>query len=395
MGLVKILKRTALIIGSLVVLVVMVLAIILTVGISINVDGIRARVEDAATEALGRKVSIDGHLAVDLSFRTALEVDGLKIANPSPWDSENFIKVNLFRAQIRILPLLRSRIHIQEITANGIDVDLELKSDGQKNWLFDVSRENNSSPTASTDSGQSISIDLVEVEEFSLEQLTISFRDYESNQSYDFELTSMQGSAVADEPLKIDIDGALQNQRYYISISGDPIGELFKPTQSWHLDASAEMAGVILNVRGQAERPLEGKGFDFFVKLNGDRLGKLAEMIGSTLPPVGAFQLAARLNETETGYALSKLKGNLGQTAFDGKLDVDLSGDKPVVLAELNVPVVDAEPLLSISGKSSQPIENQDVAASDAALQELSELAISLATLNEVDADIELKLERV
>jgi hypothetical protein len=395
MGLSKYLKRTAFIIGSLMILIVVVLMVVLAIGISVNVDGIRARVEAAATQALGRKVSIDGHLAVELSLRPALEMDGLKIANPSSWDSEDFIRVNLFRAQVRILPLLRSRIHIQEIKADGIDVNLEIKADGQKNWLFDVSSEKREGPPASTDKGEPFSVNLVEVEDFSLAQLTVTFRDHESKRSYDFELNSMQGSAVADEPLKIDIDGAFQKQRYYISISGDPIGELFKPTQSWHLDASAEMAGVTLNVRGQADRPLEGEGFDFLVKLNGDRLGNLAEIMGSQLPPVGAFQLAARMKETETGYSLSKLKGNLGQTAFDGKLDVDLSGDKPAILAELIIPAVDAGPLRAISGREPESSENQQAAASNEPLPDLNEVDISLEILNEVEADIELKVAQV
>jgi uncharacterized protein involved in outer membrane biogenesis len=394
-GLSKYLKRVALIIGSLVFLIVVVLGIVLTVGISVNLDGIRTRAEAAVTKALGRKVSIDGHLAVELSFRPSFELEGLKIANPSSWDSDDFVTVNLFRAQIRILPLLRKRIHIQEVTARGIDVDLALKADGQKNWLFDVSGTKPEDPLASAQSSESFSVNLVEVEEFSLGKLSISFRDHESNRSFDFELNSMQGAAVADEPLVIDIDGAFQKQRYYISISGDPVGELFNPTQSWHLDASAEMAGVTLNVSGQADRPLEGRGFDFLVKLSGDRFGNLAEIIGSTLPPVGAFQLAARMKETETGYSLSKLKGNLGQTAFDGKLDIDLSGDKPAIRAELVVPVVDVGPLQAISGKGPEPIENQGVAASDAGLPELNEVDLSLAILNELDADIELKLEQV
>ncbi len=146
MALSKHLKRAALIIGSLMVLFIAALVIVLTIGISVNLDEVRARAEDAATKALGRKVSIDGHLALDLGFRPSLELDGLKIANPSSWDREDFVKVNFFRAQIRILPLLRKRIHIQEVTAKGIDVDLELKSDGQKNWLFDVAGEKREDP---------------------------------------------------------------------------------------------------------------------------------------------------------------------------------------------------------------------------------------------------------
>jgi len=376
-------------------LILVVLAIVLTIGISVNLDGIRARAEAAATQAFGRKVSIDGHLAVELSFRPSFELEGLKIANPSSWDSDDFVKVSLFRAQIRIMPLLRKRIHIQEVTARGIDVDLALKADGQKNWLFDVSGAKPEDRSASAQSSESFSVNLVEVEAFSLGQLSISFRDHESNRSFDFELNSVQGAAVADEPLNIDIDGTFQKQRYYIAISGDPMGELFNPSQSWYLDASAEMAGITLNVSGQADRPLEGQGVDFLVKMSGDRFGNLAEIIGSTLPPVGAFQLAARVQETETGYSLSKLKGNLGHTAFDGKLDIDLSGDKPAILAVLVVPVVDAGPLQAIAGKGPEPIENQDAAASAAELPELNQVDLSLAILNEVDADIELKLEQV
>jgi uncharacterized protein involved in outer membrane biogenesis len=395
MALSNYMKRTALIIGSLVILTVVVLGIVLAVGISVNLDGIRARAEAAAAQALGRKVSIEGHLAVELSFRPSVELEGLKIANPSSWQRDDFVQVDLFRAGIRILPLLRKRIHIQEVTARGIAVNLALKSDGQKNWLFDVAGATPEDPAASAESSASFKVNLVEVEEFSLGQLSISFRDHESNRRYEFELNSMQGAAVADKPLKIDIDGAFQKQRYYVSISGDPVGELFRPTQSWHLDASAEMAGITVNVSGRADRPLEGQGVDFLVKLNGDRLGNLAQIIGSTLPPVGAFQLAVRMQETEAGYSLSKLKGNLGKTAFDGRLDIDLSGDKPAISAALVVPVVDAGPLRALSAGGPEPIENQDVAASDAGLPPLNEVDISLDRLKEIDAEIELKVERV
>ena len=396
MALTKAFKRTAIIAGSIVIGVGAVLVIVLAIGVSINVDGIRARAEKAATDALGRKVTIGGHLAVDLSFRPALEIDGLKIANPSSWESENFINVNLFRARVRILPLLRSRIHIQEITADGIDVDLELMADGQKNWLFEVSSEKSKVSPPANEPSEPFKVDLVEVEEFSLTRLAVSFRDHESDQIYDFNLNSMKGSAVADEPLKLDIDGAFQQQRYYMSISGDPIGELFRPTQSWHLEASAEMVGITLNLSGQADKPLEGEGFDFQIKIDGDRLENLAEIVGAQLPPIGAFQLAAQMKETEAGYSLSKLKGNLGQTAFDGKLDVNLSGNKPAIQAELIVPAIDAGPLLEIAGQEeSRPSEKQKTAAADEPLPDLSEVAISLDLLNRIEADVELRVEQV
>jgi uncharacterized protein involved in outer membrane biogenesis len=393
MGLSKYLKRTALIFGSLVALILVAVVIVLAIGISVNIDGIRAKAETAASKALGRKVSINGHLTFDLSFRPTVELEGLQIANPSSWDTKDFVEVKLFRAQVRILPLLGSRIHIQEITAKGIDVNFELKSDGRKNWLFDLPREEAESSPPPAGSGETFRVNLVEVDEFSLGQLNISFLNRESDQSYEFELKSMQGAAVADEPLKLAIDGAFQKQRYYISISGDPIKELFKPTQPWHLEASVEMAGVTLNLRGQADRPLEGKGLDFLIKLNGDRFGNLAAILGSQLPPIGAYAFAAQMKETATGYSLSKLKGNFGKTAFDGKLDINLSGDKPAVLAELMIPTIDAGPFYKIFG--AQPAEHQIVETPGDSLPALDEVAISLNILNDIDADAELKVDQI
>ena len=393
MDLSKYFKRTALICVSLVVLILVAVVVVLAIGISIDIDGIRAKAEAAASNALGREVSINGHLAFDLSFRPTVELEGLQIANPSSWDTKNFVEVKLFRAQVRILPLLRSRIHIQELTASGIDVHLELQSDGRKNWLLDLPREEAENSPPPADSSETFKLNLLEVDEFSLDQLTISFLDRELNQSYVFELNSMKGAAVADEPLKLAIDGAFQKQRYYISISGDPIEELFKPTQPWHLEASAEMAGVTLNLSGQADRPLEGKGFDCLIKLNGDRFGNLAATFGSQLPPIGAFALVAQMKETATGYSLSKLKGNFGKTAFDGKLDINLSGDKPAVLAELMIPTMDAGLLNEISAE--EPAENQMVESADDTLPALAEVAISLNILNDIDADVELKVDQV
>ncbi|CAB1075391.1 hypothetical protein JY97_09555 [Alkalispirochaeta odontotermitis] len=395
MALAKNLKRVALVIGSLVALIAAALVVILTVGISVNVDGIRARVETAASNALGRTVSIDGQLGLELSFQPALEVDGLKIANPSVWVHADFIKVDLFRASIRLLPLLRSRIRIQEITAKGIDIDLELMADGRKNWLFEVSGQKADEPATADDSAEPFKVDLVEIEAFALEQLVVSFRDHQSNRHYDLNLNAMKGAAVADEPLKIDIDGTFQQQRYYIAVNGDPIGELFNPSQSWHLEASAEMAGIILNVRGQADRPLEGQGFDFSIKINGDRIEQLAAVIGLQLPSIGRFQLAARMQETETGYSLSKLKGYLAKTEFDGNLDLNLAGAKPVLKAKLLIPTVDAGPLRAIAGQQPASTENQAADDPVAKLPELNEIDLSLDLLNRFDADIELKVARV
>ena len=67
--------------------------VVLSIGVTVNIDGIRAKAEAAASKALGREVSIDGHLSFGLSFRPTLELEGLQIANPPAWDTEDFVEM--------------------------------------------------------------------------------------------------------------------------------------------------------------------------------------------------------------------------------------------------------------------------------------------------------------
>jgi len=383
----KYVKRTAFILGLLVLLILAAL----TIGIPVNLDGIREKAETAASKALGRNVYIDGHLAFEVSFRPTVELEGLRISNPQSWDTDNFAGVNRFRAQIRILPLLRGRIHIQEISADGIGVHLESKPHGEKNWLFDVSKKAAEPSAPSTDSDDGFAVEFVEVDELSLTQINVSFLDGESDQKYEFRLDSMQGIAVADEPLQLAIQGAFQKQRYFIDINGDPVAELFNPTQSWHLDVSAEMAGATLNVSGQADRPLEGKAFDFTLKLEGDHLNSIEALLGSSLPQIGAYALNARLKKTENGYSLSELKGNIGETTFNGKFDVDLSQDRPAIVYQLTIPIFDARPWLEVPQEQPEPTALK----SDDMPQDFDALTFSLEILNKFDAEAELKVNRV
>ena len=65
------------------------------------------KVENAATAALGRTISFDGHLYCEVSFRWTVELDGLRLSNPPDWDLDDFDNASWLRARIRMLPPFR------------------------------------------------------------------------------------------------------------------------------------------------------------------------------------------------------------------------------------------------------------------------------------------------
>ena len=105
--------------------------------IPIGLDWLKGKIETTATEALGRPFSIDGSLAILPSVPPAAQVEGVRIGNPAGWSDADLVRLDLARAGLRILPLLKGEILIEEITVDGLQVNLETNAKGEPNWLIE------------------------------------------------------------------------------------------------------------------------------------------------------------------------------------------------------------------------------------------------------------------
>jgi uncharacterized protein involved in outer membrane biogenesis len=390
----KFILWAAIIAAGLVAILLIASVVVIAMEVTINLEAFKDDIEAAATKALGRQVNIDGIIKLVPALWPTVEIQGFRIANPPGWESENFVRIAAFRANIGILPLLQRKIHIEEITGDGIDIRLEAKPDGQKNWIFKKDQGPGSIPKETSESSNGISIAFVEVEELSLYHLNVDYLDSEADQHYEFNLEKLDGQAVADEPLELSMQGAFQKQRYYISVKGDPVAGLFAPKEPWYLQASAEMAGATLNVNGKLDDPLQGKGFDFAFNLSGDRLRAIEQLVGTPLPQIGVYGLSGRLAETQSGYSLSNLKAKIGETDIAGDINANLSEDKPHITAVLKIDTIDAGAFSAESqGNAESETSNPNDSKSESL--QLDDLIFSLDILQQIEADIELSIDEV
>ena len=83
-------------------------AVIVTLGITINLDALRPAVETAVSTALDRKASITGSVSLKPTLRPTLEIEGVQIDNPEGWTDSAFVAIDLARVQIGVVPLLIS-----------------------------------------------------------------------------------------------------------------------------------------------------------------------------------------------------------------------------------------------------------------------------------------------
>lgn len=104
----------------------------------------RPEIAAAAREATGRELVIDGDLALGLFPQPHVRVGAARLLNPQGFDGA-IVELASARADVRLLPLLRRQVQIDELVVDGLNLKLIKNRKGNNNWsdLF----ENKSEPS--------------------------------------------------------------------------------------------------------------------------------------------------------------------------------------------------------------------------------------------------------
>ncbi|MEA2115301.1 MAG: hypothetical protein U9P36_07935, partial [Thermodesulfobacteriota bacterium] len=106
------------------------LLLLLFSGIPIPLDFLDSSLESLATHLLDRRVVLHGPVRLRPSLKPILELGGLTIGNPMDWPEEgHLLTVNSGQGQISLLPLLKGDFLINDLTFEGVDLQLVTRSD--------------------------------------------------------------------------------------------------------------------------------------------------------------------------------------------------------------------------------------------------------------------------
>ncbi len=277
----KIIGWAALSSGILVILVIAFVAVAMKLGVTINLDRIRSQVDAAATKALGRDITLEGSIEMVVSFQPGLEIQGVQIGNPDGWPQGNLAHAERVRGEIDIIALLRGKIQIGEIRADGVLLSLETTDTGKKNWEFDIPGQPQPVETeAPLTSGSQFSVEFVELRELALYDVAVNYRDGGLNKSYQFRLDGLDGTAVSGEPMVFSIWGSFQVTPFNFTLKGDPFEEFLDPADPWKLSLSGKIGESPLQVKGSFHPKDQASEASLQVKAENVSLGGLLKELG-------------------------------------------------------------------------------------------------------------------
>ncbi|WP_420431811.1 AsmA family protein [Hyphobacterium sp.] len=351
----------------------------------------RDQAQQAASENLGREVTLAGEVSLRILPRVQIEAHNVTIANAEGFGEAPFAEMEEMRVGVQLWPLLSRNVVIEEFVLIEPTIRLEQRGN-RNNWTLGRAEPSAAPVTAS---GEWLRQPGALPFEASLGDIRIvdgfiSYADGSQTREIDgLDLTiHMPG---LDEPL--EIEGELSADGEAMTLAAR-LGSLRGFFEGEEVDARLDLGGDLIDLGFDGVIPAgETLRYDGRLSVEIPSIRDLANFAGSPLPPGDSLQRFAFTGQLRGGLSDVSLNasGSGGRIRLDditatGRVAVNLSGARPAISGALDVPDLDVTRYIPVA---------PDTEASASGVPPWSRETINLSALGVADADLSLTVGRL
>lgn len=345
-------------------------------------DTWRGRIETAASEALGREVTIEGDIAFSILPKVQARAGTVAIANEEGFGEAPFASMEELRLSLQLMPLLRREFVIEEFVLVDPLIRLEQRGD-RNNWSFG-SGENAPAPTSQGFRRPGALPLEASFGDVRLVDGTLIYASGADERRFeDVDLTLDLPSL--DAPMGLRGAFTLDGQRLDLTAG---LGSLRAFFEGGRTPLELSLTGPIGDI-GFDGHVLESNELEYEGMADLDlALPRLAALFGASLPEGEAFQrLAAngRLVGSPGQMSVSDAAIALDETQATGNLTFDYAGQRPALDARVDIAELDLNPYMP----------QREEAGSGGGLGPWSDERIDLSALDLFDARVRGQVARL
>lgn len=368
------------------ILVVVIAAIIIPFLIPESVY--RERAQTAASENLGREVTLAGDVRLSFLPGVQIQARNVSIANEEGFGETPFAEMAEMRVGVQLWPLLSRTVVIEEFIL--IDPVIRLEQRGNRN-NWSLGPDNGTAAQAPADAGFVRRPGALPFEaslgDIRIENGFIRFAD--GTQTREIEGLDLDIHMPGlDDPL--DITGALtaDGENMTLDLHLGSVRGFFEGEQ---VAARLDLGGNLIDL-GFDGNILEGEDVRYSGRLSSDipSIRALAAFAGAPLPPGAGlenFELSGNLSGGMNAFTLDASESSrndhirLDDIEGTGRLSVSLAGARPSIEGNLNLPRLDVTPYIPV-------VPETETASGDVPAWTTDRINVSALGL--VDADLDL-----
>lgn len=316
--------------------VVLLLAALVIVLVFFPWDTLRGPVNRYVSEQTGRKFEITRRLDVGLGWGQAtVKLDGIEFANPSWARDPYLVKADRAEFDIRVWPLITSKVVIPRLLLFSPTLGLQMEADGRRTWALGKD---------TSDPGTVPDIGLIQVDtgvvDFLAKHLGV---DLHADLSYD--------SSRGEMPLNYRIKGRYKGQPLTASgRTGNVLQINAAGAPPFPMEINAAAGQTQLKAAGTVAELSGLDGIDAKFEIKGQTLGALYPLLGIALPQTSPYVLSGKLGKRGKLWQATGLNGRLGLSDIAGDMRFDQAGQLPYLAGDLRSRVMDMDDLGPLIG---------------------------------------------
>ncbi len=364
------------------------------VGISVNASFLRATIAQTFSDAIGRAVSFEGPMEMEISARPKLRIGGLHIANAPGFGGGDLASLGEARLAVDLWPLLfKRKVHIDELAGSDVRTHLQLRADGSNNWTFHRPKRA-ATPAPDPAGSPSISADQafawLDIQRVTLDNLQVKYTGADGRDHF-FTLNALNAQSLADQPFKLTLNGAVEKAfPYQLDFTGGKFADL-GTNKPWPIALTLTFLSSTLAVNGS----ISGSSGELTFGLGTENLLEFERLLQTRLPDVGASAIAGTVNFAPRHVVITQLTGTMGDTTLVGALDLDDTGPKPKISGSLVLPALDLRPFLGEKpAGESKEVKTEPPRSLAEVYRGVAAATFSLKQMNNADVDLMLGVGR-
>jgi len=364
---------------AILVLIVLLVAILVVAPGLVPVSAYKGRIESAASEALGRQVTVGDDLSLKIIPQTAFRVTDLEIANAEGFEGAYLARVKSADIGVKLFSLLSGSVEVERFVLTEPELNLAVAQDGAVNWnLANPSAE---TPTE-TSGGELRDLKLGDVR---LVDGRASFSDAAAGKTYTVEdIDAAVRLKNLAEPLEVDGTMIFEGAPTKVDIVLTSLGAMMKKEPAnlkMALTLGAAAAGADLVINSADELTYSGP-----INLTAPDLPAFAALLGAPLADAPGFDNLSVEGDAAggpNGIRLSDAKIQFDKIDATGDLALAWGGARPKATGALAVGALDLRPYLPPPAEAPQ------------GFPAWSEDKLDLASLRNIDADIDIAADKI
>ena len=333
--------------------IVAAIAILLTV----DVNNYREDIAAGFKNYTGRDLSIGGEIDLSLSFKPAVVVEDVTVANAGWGSRPEMVTIRRAEAEVELIPLIMGDIRVNSLVLVEPDIFLEIDANGEPNWQVGTSstgdgalgagQADSEQPAEGEGMGPVAASGIPVFNHVEIRDGRLTFRNGRTGDAMRFDLTEVAVNTVSrTAPVTVEVMGTWNQAPFSASGSIESLARIGSG-QPLLLAGEFNAFGFDVGFRGNIADPHRFDGLDLKVEAMGANLASVTPLTGPGLPKLGPVNLETGIRGSVDELDFDNLRVTLASSDAAGAMTLYRTGERPRFKGTLASTNLDLAELLS------------------------------------------------